>query len=352
MAKREMKRRSFIKQAGVGTAAVAATTTLGAPYVKAQKQIKWRLQTYAGPALAEHVIKPSIDAFNKVANGDMVIELYTADQLVPTGELFRAMQKGTIDAVQSDDDSIAAPVDVSLFGGYFPFGTRHSLDVPVLFNQYGLKEIWEEAYGEVDNVTWLSAGAWDPCHFNTVKPIRSLKDLKGLRVFTFPTAGKFLSRFGVVPVTLPWEDIEVAVQTGELDGIAWSGITEDYTVGWADVTNYFLTNNISGAWIGSYFANSERWNEMPAHLQTLFRLCMDSSHYYRQYWYWGGEAHLRTKGTKLKLTSIPAKEWASVESEALKFWDEIAAKSPRSAKVVKIFKEYNEVMSKAGAPYR
>ncbi len=260
--------------------------------------------------------------------------------------------KGTIDAVQSDDDSIAAPVDVSLFGGYFPLALRYSLDVPVLFEQYGLREIWEEAYGEVENVTWLSAGAWDPCHFNTVKPIRSLEDLKGIRVFTFPTAGKFLSRFGVVPVTLPWEDIEVAVQTGELDGVAWSGITEDYTVGWADVTNYFLTNNISGAWIGSYFANSERWNEMPEHLKTLFKLCMDSSHYYRQYWYWGGEAHLRTKGTKLKLTTIPDAEWKTVEDAALKFWDEIAAQSPRSAKVVKIFKEYNEVMKKAGPPYR
>jgi hypothetical protein len=32
----------------------------------------------------------------------------------------------------------------------------------------------------------------------------------------------------------------------------WSGITEDYTVGWADVTKYFLTNNISGAWCGSF----------------------------------------------------------------------------------------------------
>jgi TRAP-type mannitol/chloroaromatic compound transport system substrate-binding protein len=346
------KRRDFLKKAGATTAGAVAATTLSAPYVKAQSPIKWRLQTYAGPALAEHVIKPSIDAFNKVANGDMVIELYTADQLVPTGELFRAMQRGTIDAVQSDDDSIAAPVDVSVFGGYFPFGTRYSLDVPVLFNQYGLKEIWEEAYGEVENVTWLSAGAWDPCHFNTVKPINSLEDLKGIRVFTFPTAGKFLSRFGVVPVTLPWEDIEVAVQTGELDGIAWSGITEDYTVGWADVTNYFLTNNISGAWIGSYFANSERWNEVPEHLQTLFKLCMDSSHYYRQYWYWGGEAHLRTKGTKLKLTSIPDAEWKTVEDEALKFWDEIAAQSPRSAKVVQIFKEYNDVMRKSGPPYR
>jgi TRAP-type mannitol/chloroaromatic compound transport system substrate-binding protein len=185
-----------------------------------------------------------------------------------------------------------------------------------------------------------------------VKPIRSLADLKGIRVFTFPTAGKFLSRFGVVPVTLPWEDIEVAVQTGELDGVAWSGITEDYTVGWADVTDYFLTNNISGAWIGSYFANSERWNEVPEHLQTLFKLCMDSSHYYRQYWYWGGEAHLRTKGTKLKLTSIPDAEWATVEAEALKFWDEIAAQSPRSARVVEVFKEYSAVMAKAGRPYR
>ena len=346
------RRRDFLKTAGLAGAGAVAATTVSAPYVKAQKQIKWRLQTYAGAALAEHVIKPSIDSFNKVANGEMVIELYTADQLVPTGELFRAMQRGTIDAVQSDEDSMSAPVDVSVFGGYFPFGLRYSLDVPVLFHQYGLKEIWEEAYAEVENVTWLSAGAWDPCHFNTVNPIRSLEDLKGLRVYTFPSAGRFLTRFGVVPVNIPYEDAEVAVQTGELDGMAWSAITEDYTVGWADVTNYFLTNNISGAWIGSYFANTERWNELPAHLKELFKLCMDSSHYYRQYWYWGGEAHLRTKGDKLKLTTIPESEWKKVEDEALKFWDEIAAQSPRTAKVVKVFKEYNAVMRSAGPPYR
>ena len=346
------QRRDFLKKAGAATAGAVAATTVSAPYVKAQTQIKWRLQTYAGAALSEHVIKPAVDAFNKAANGDMVIELYTADQLVPTGELFRAMQRGTIDAVQSDDDSMAAPVDISVFGGYFPFGLRYSLDVPVLFHQYGLKEVWEEAYGEVENVKWLSAGSWDPCNFATVKPIKSLEDLKGLRVYTFPTAGKFMAQFGVVPVSIPYEDVEVAVQTGELDGVCWSGITEDYTVGWADVTNYFLTNNISGAWIGSFFANKERWNELPEHLKVLFNLCMDSSHYYRQYWYWGGEAHLRTKGTKLKLTTIADAEWQKVEDAALKFWDEIAALTPRNARVVKIFKEYNETMRKAGPPYR
>lgn len=345
-------RRDFLKKAGVATAGAVSASTLAAPYVKAQSPIRWRLQTYAGPALAEHVIKPSIDAFNRVANGEMEIELYFADQLVPTGELFRALQRGTIDAVQSDDDSIAAPVDISVLGGYFPFATRYSLDVPVLFNRYGLKEIWEEAYGEVQGVTWLGAGAWDPCNFATKEPIRSLDDLKGKRIFTFPTAGRFLSRFGVVPVTLPWEDVEVALQTGELDGIAWSGITEDYTVGWADVTNYFLTNPISGAWIGSYFANSDRWNELPDHLKELFRLTMDSSHYYRQHWYWGGEAALRVNGDKLQLTTLPDDEWDIVEAEAHKFWDEIAAQSERNARVVQIFRDYNELMRKAGPPYR
>ncbi|WP_372609917.1 twin-arginine translocation signal domain-containing protein [Halomonas sp.] len=190
-------RREFLKKAGVATAATVGAAGVGAPYVHAQSTpIRWRLQTYAGPALAAHVIKPSIDAFNQAANGEMEIELYYADQLVPTDELFRAMQRGTIDAVQSDDDSINAPVDVSVFGGYFPFASRYSLDVPALFNHYGLKEIWEEAYGEVEGVTWLGSGSWDPCNFVTRDPIRSIADLEGKRVFTFPTAGRFLSRFG------------------------------------------------------------------------------------------------------------------------------------------------------------
>lgn len=348
-----MKRREFITKAGIaGIAAAGAAAVAPAVHASQKSTIKWRLQTYAGPALAEHVIKPQIDAFNKAAQGEMVIELYNSDQLVPTSELFRAMQRGTIDAVQSDDDSIGAPVDVAVFAAYFPFASRYSLDVPTLFEHYGLKEIWEEAYSEVKGVTWLGSGAWDPCNFATREPIRSVKDLKGKRVFTFPTGGRFLQRFGVVPVTLPWEDVQVALQTGELDGIAWSGITECYTVGWADVTKYYLTNNISGAWAGSYFANTDKWEAVPEHLKTLFKLSMDSSNYYRLHWYWWGEAHYRTKGGKLELTSIPDAEWQTVEDEAFKFWDEIAAKSPRNAKVVAILKDYVGTMRKAGKPYR
>ena len=121
-------RRKFLTTSAAG---IAGAATLAAPAVHAQSKIKWRMQTYAGASLAEHVIKPAIDSFNKIAGDEMEIELFYGDQLVPTSELFRAMQKGTIDAVQSDDDSMASPTEVTVFGGYFPFASRYSLDVPV-----------------------------------------------------------------------------------------------------------------------------------------------------------------------------------------------------------------------------
>ena len=150
-------RRNLLKAAAIAPVAGAALAT---PAV-AQAQITWRMQTYAGPALAEHVVKPAIDMFNKIAGERMQIELFYSDQLVPTGELFRAMQGGTIDAVQSDDDSMASPTEVTVFGGYFPFASRYSLDVPVLFNQYGLNEIWGAEYEKV-GIKHISGGRVGP----------------------------------------------------------------------------------------------------------------------------------------------------------------------------------------------
>jgi TRAP-type mannitol/chloroaromatic compound transport system substrate-binding protein len=117
------------------------------------------------------------------------------------------------------------------------------------------------------------------------------------------------------------------------------------------VVQYFLTNPLSGAWAGSYFVNTEKWNAVPEHLKQLFQLTIDSSHYYRLHWYWAGEARYRNEG-KLELTSIPDAEWKTIEDAAGAFWDEIAAQSPRNAKVVEILKAYNAGMVKAGPPYR
>jgi TRAP-type mannitol/chloroaromatic compound transport system substrate-binding protein len=211
-------RRDFIKKsakigagAGIGLTMMNSILMAGkeegaAPEVMKKKEIiRWRLQSYAGPALNEHVVLKAIQKFNEAAEGQMVIDVYTADEIVPQGELFRAVQEGTLDAAVSDDAS------------------RYFLDVPVLWNWYGLNEIWEEAYAEVDNVTWLSTGSWDPCCFAGSKPIRSIDDFKGQRMYMFPTVGRFMTRFGVIPQVLPYEDVEMAIQPGVLEQAVEAG---------------------------------------------------------------------------------------------------------------------------------
>jgi hypothetical protein len=54
----------------------------------------------------------------------------------------------------------------------------------------------------------------------------------------------------------------------------------------------------------------------------------------------------------MELTALPNEEWAQVLTDSKGFWDEVAASSPRSAKVVEAFKKYAATMEKAGYPYR
>jgi hypothetical protein len=78
---------------------------------------------------------------------------------------------------------------------------------------------------------------------------------------------------------------------------------------------------------------------------------IEAGHTYRNQWYWGGEARLRATGDKLKLRSIPQEEWTVVEDAAKVFWSEIAEESELNAKIVQTFRDYNDVIGKAGPPY-
>ena len=67
-------------------------------------------------------------------------------------------------------------------------------------------------------------------------------------------------------------------------------------------------------------------------------MSINDSHYYRQVWYWGGEADLRVNGKKMELTSLPANEWSQVVKDSEQFWDDTSKISPRAKKVVDAFK--------------
>jgi hypothetical protein len=268
-----------------------------APPCIAQSKIKWRLQTYAGPALAEHVIKPAIDSFNKIAGDEMEIELFTPTSWCPRASCSAPCRRAPSTRCSRMTTRWQSPTEVTVFGGYFPFASRYSLDVPVLFNQYGLKEIWEAEYAKV-GVKHISAGAWDPCHFATKDPINSPGRPEGQARLHLPDRrplpGAVRRRAG--DAALGRHRGRRADRRARRHRLV--GHHRGLHGGLGRRDQLLPDQQHLRRLGGSFFANMDRWNEVPDHLKELLKVCMDSSHYYRQWWYWGGEANLRVNGTR------------------------------------------------------
>ena len=306
-------RRRFLAGAGLGGAALAAPAI-----VRAQAPIRWRLQTYSGAPLGAHVILPQVEAFNAAAGGEMEIELYYADQLVPTGELFRALQNGTVDAVQSDEATMASPVDISVFGGYFPFATRYPLDVPALFTYYGLEGHLGRGLrrgGERHLALERRLGPAPRLHRGEAHPLARRHER---------AAGVRRAHRRAVPRPLRPDPSHRAVgrrRGGHAHGRArWSSLVR-------------LHRGLRGGLGGRVQLRADQLGHRGLVRLILRQLrvlgegpppppaalpvsTIDQSHYYRATWYWGGEAKLRVEGEKMELTSIPPEEWAQVIEDA------------------------------------
>ncbi len=94
-----MKRRDFLKKAGLGAAAVAATA-VSAPAVMAQKKYRWKMVTTWPPKLP--VLQEGCERLAKrvgeMSDGRLTIQVFAGGELVPPLESFQAVSDGTVQA--------------------------------------------------------------------------------------------------------------------------------------------------------------------------------------------------------------------------------------------------------------
>ena len=94
-----MQRRKFIRTAGIGTAAVAATGTLAAPAIaQSAPELKWRMASSFPKSL--DTIFGSGELFTKyvsdATDGKFQIRLFAAGEIVPGLQVADAVQNGTV----------------------------------------------------------------------------------------------------------------------------------------------------------------------------------------------------------------------------------------------------------------
>jgi TRAP-type mannitol/chloroaromatic compound transport system substrate-binding protein len=257
-----MKRREFLKAAGVGLAA----STVAAPAVaQSMPAIKWRLAASWPKSL--DTLYGGCEYFCKriaeITDNRFQIQPFAAGEIVPGLQVLDAVQNGTVEMGNTAMYYYWGKNPAMTFGTAIPFGlnTRQIISwvrhggADALLNDL-LKEY--NCIGFPAGNTGAQMGGWYR------KEIKTVDDLKGLKFRIGGFAGTIMAKVGAVPQQLAAGDIYPALEKGTLDAAEWVGPYDDEKLGFVKVAKYYYYPGWwEGCGQGHNLINLAKWNELP-----------------------------------------------------------------------------------------
>jgi TRAP-type mannitol/chloroaromatic compound transport system substrate-binding protein len=333
-----MQRRKFLRTAGVGSAAVAATATLAAPAIaQSMPELSWRMTSSFPKSLdtlwggAERLVKVVAEA----TDNKFKIQAFAAGEIIPGLQVADAVQNGTVEMGHTASYYFFGKDPAFALGTVVPFGLN-TRQMDAWLTQGGgeamLNDFYKSynIYGIAAGNTCAQMGGW----FR--KEINSVEDLKGLKFRIAGMAGQMLAKLGVVPQQLAGGDIYPALEKGTIDGAEWVGPYDDQKLGFSKIAPHYY---YPGWWEGNAvihaFIGLEKWNALPKNYQAILRAaCADANMWVRTRYDHDNPKALRELvggGTKLLPFSQPILE-ASFKA-ANETYDEINAKNANFKKI-------------------
>ncbi len=234
-----MKRREFLTRAGVG--GLLAGSALGLSTTsQAKAEFKWKMVTtwpknFPGLGTGANTVANMINA---MSGGRIQIKVYGAKQLVGPFEVFNAVSSGDVEMGHGAAYYWKNKSEAAQFFSAVPFGLNAQEMNGWLYYGGGL-DLWKEIYAGFNLIpaaagnTGVQMGGW----FN--KEIKSLKDLKGLKMRIPGLGGEVLKRAGGTPVSLPGGEIYTSLQSGAIDATEWVGPYNDLAFGFYKVAKFY-----------------------------------------------------------------------------------------------------------------
>lgn len=266
-----MQRRRFLKQAG----ASAAIAGLALPAVaQTNKQVKWRMST-SWPKSLDTIYGSADELCKRVAElteGGFEIRAFAGGEIVPPGQNLDAVSNGTVECNHVLASFFIGKSPVFAFDAGLAFGLnarQHNAWI-----QYGggmeMLRAFYKKYGIVNFVcgnVGVQMGGWYR------KEIKSVADLKGLKMRIGGLGGMVLEKLGAVPQQIPTADIYPALERGTIDAAEWIGPADDEKLGFNRVAKFYYA---PGWWEGSAsitsMVNAKAWEALPPLYKAAFEV--------------------------------------------------------------------------------
>ena len=217
-----MERRSFLKHtglAGILAAGIRAGDRAERPTVK------WRcassfpksLDTIYGAA------ETAAKVVNDITGGKFQIQVFAAGEIVPGLQVADAVQNGTVECGHTAPYYYVGKDPTFAFGTAIPFGLNQRPVRRVVVHgrrREALQRVHSRTTASRSILcgnTGAQMGGW----FR--KEIKTVADLKGLKMRIGGFAGQVLTKLGVVPQQIAGGDIYPALEKGTIDAAEWVG---------------------------------------------------------------------------------------------------------------------------------
>ena len=272
--KSKLDRRRFLTRATLGGASAAAATTLAAPAIAQETpEINWRMTSsfpksldtiYGGGETLSKMVSDATD-------GKFRIQVFAAGEIVPGLQAADAASEGSVDCAHTVGYYYWGKDPTWALGSAVPFALSarahnawqyHGGGID-LYNEFLDKQ---NLYGLPGGNTGVQMGGWYR------KEIKSVDDLKGLKVRIGGFAGVITEKLGLVPQQLAGGDIYPALEKGTIDGAEWVGPYDDLKLGFAKVAPYYY---YPGWWEGGptvhFLFNKQKHEELPEVYKSILR---------------------------------------------------------------------------------
>ncbi|MBS1225360.1 MAG: transporter substrate-binding protein [Proteobacteria bacterium] len=236
-----MQRRVFIRNASLGLAAAtgaAAVPTL--TWAEDLPTIKWRMASSVPKTLdtiygvAEVMVKRIAD----LTEGKFEIRVFAGGEIVPPTGVLDAVQQNTVECGQTcgyyyHGKNKAFSLDTAI-----PFGLNaRQMNAWCYFGD-GLA-ILREFFAKYNVVNFPGGNSGTQMGGWFRKEIKSLDDLKGLKIRIPGFGAEVFLALGAVPQALPSAEIYPALERGAIDAAEWVGPYDDEKLGLYKVAKFY-----------------------------------------------------------------------------------------------------------------
>lgn len=306
------------------------------PAVAAEPVVKWKGESCFGIAspLGVHTIVLWKKYVEEMSGGRIQITLHDAGEIVPPTKIYDAVQAGMLDFGLNTPAYQKGKYPAGDLFYTLPGGVLEMNDLLIWLYGGGGKELEQEMYG--DEVIVFPLGLTPPEEIWTKKPVKTLDDLKGMKIRSAGLSMDLWEKLGASVVLLPGGEVLPALQRGLLDGTEMLEASFDYSLGLHEVCKYrfgppvHMSNNIFQLLI-----KPKSWKALPDDLKAIVEKAALAATMqgYASFWQDTIEANKKIEAAGIVTTKLSKEDQAKARKLTMEILNEKSAKDPYFKKV-------------------